>query len=94
MFTRYGLRVGIIGANVLNAGSTWIRWVGHPADGFAWVLWGQIVAGISQTLYLSAPPLLSSLWFPANQRATATCVSELYVHNLTAITNRKGLHVC
>lgn len=76
VFTKYGLQAGILISNLLNTASTWLRFAGSgggPA-GFLWVLFGQVMGGMAQTLYSAAPPFLSSLWFPVHQRATATCV--------------------
>lgn len=51
-----------------------MRWVGRSPTGYYWVLAGHILAGVSQTTFMAAPPLLSTMWFPPDQRSVATYV--------------------
>ena len=38
---------------------------------------GAILNGVAEVVTISAPPLLSALWFPANQRTTATAIAAV-----------------
>ena len=39
---------------------------------------GAILNGISGATIMSAPPALSAIWFPPEQRTTATCINQVF----------------
>ena len=82
VFANHGLRTSIVLSSLLNALSTWVRWLGRDSDGFALLLVSQYIAGVSQSLFFTAPPMLSNLWFPLSQRAIATyVVNQTFIHD-------------
>lgn len=39
-----------------------------------------VINGVAGTVFFAGPPLLASLWFPPDQRATATAISSLCIY--------------
>ncbi len=39
---------------------------------------GAVLSGIAGVVTFAGPPLVSSVWFPADQRATATAILSLF----------------
>ena len=46
---------------------------------------GQALAALAQPMYLNSPPALSSVWFPVNERDTATTIGAMCIPIGTAI---------
>ena len=74
---RLGLRpVVVLGTFFLGAGAA-IRLVSLVHKEWAWVVVGQIMNGIAGPVVMAAPTSLSTSFFPANERTTATAVAWL-----------------
>eukprot|EP00094_Tigriopus_californicus_P004238 TCALIF_04084-PA protein Name:"Similar to dirc2 Disrupted in renal carcinoma protein 2 homolog (Xenopus laevis)" AED:0.03 eAED:0.03 QI:0/0/0/1/1/1/2/0/472 len=73
-----GLRETVILVSALSAIGTVIRTFSLGATYFTWS--GHICSilnGISGVTVMSAPPVISALWFPPNERAFATAVAQV-----------------
>lgn len=82
MCTRYGLQKSCFGGAVLLILSGWIRFAGtpkslSPASAYALLVLGQILAAISQPIFLVIGPRFSEAWFDFNGRTTATMVASI-----------------
>ncbi|CAH1786068.1 unnamed protein product [Owenia fusiformis] len=73
-----GMRVAMVGATGLLFLGTLFRCFTTDPIAATWlVLIGSVFNGIAGTVPFGGPPLLSALWFPANQRASATAISTV-----------------
>ncbi|KAL5476265.1 hypothetical protein EMCRGX_G026188 [Ephydatia muelleri] len=72
---RFGLRDVMIGSVMVLAVGSWLRVIGSAPSMFWILLVGQSITSIPCTMLWSAPSMLSSLWFPPSQRATATTIA-------------------
>ena len=74
-----GLRVGTLVSAFLMALGTAIRCISTNEDLFTWMAHlGANLNGVAGIVMCSVPPALSSLWFPPNERTTATAVSSVF----------------
>lgn len=74
----YGLRVGTLVSAFLMATGTAIRCISTSEETFTWMAHlGANLNGVAGIVLCSAPPALSSLWFPPNERTTATAISSV-----------------
>eukprot|EP00112_Aurelia_sp_Birch-Aquarium-sp1_P004412 Seg1499.4 transcript_id=Seg1499.4/GoldUCD/mRNA.D3Y31 product="Feline leukemia virus subgroup C receptor-related protein 2" protein_id=Seg1499.4/GoldUCD/D3Y31 len=53
------------------------RAIGANRDGFSFVLLGQVSAAFGQSFLLFLPPRLAAIWFPDQERATASSIGML-----------------
>lgn len=77
---RWGLRVVLITAAVLNAMAAILHYVAIkiPATSrYPVLLFGTFCAGAAQPLVFNTPSLISAVWFPAHERDIATTVGSL-----------------
>lgn len=87
----YGPYTGIISAGLLQAIAAALRYfsVGddkHAApNGYLLLMSGQALAALVQPVFTNSPARLSSIWFPADGRATAT--------TLCAVANPLGIAI-
>lgn len=77
VFVRFGLRRGLLTSSVLNTAGAALklacalgRW------GFAPLLAAQCISASAQIFSLGCPPLMSSSWFPPDERAVATSIAS------------------
>ena len=66
----------IVGGSLQALGAI-IRWVG-PAphrESYMYAVVGQIIASLGMPFMVNSPSLLSSIWFPSNERALSTSTS-------------------
>ena len=74
---KLGLRpVVVLGTAFLGGGAA-IRLVSLVHRRWAWVVVGQVMNGIAGPVVMAAPTSLSTSFFPANERTTATAVAWL-----------------
>ena len=74
-----GLRVATITVGTLTAIGATLRVVSTNDTGFlAFAHICSIFNGISGTTIMAAPPALSAIWFPPEQRTTATCTAQVF----------------
>uniref|UniRef100_A0A8C6RLF2 Solute carrier family 49 member 3 n=3 Tax=Nannospalax galili TaxID=1026970 RepID=A0A8C6RLF2_NANGA len=77
--------VGLRGATILGA---WLNFAGSMLralpcitvripNPFAFLMSGQTLCAVAQTLVVSSPAKLAALWFPEHQRATANMISTM-----------------
>ncbi|XP_078661169.1 solute carrier family 49 member 4 homolog isoform X2 [Branchiostoma floridae x Branchiostoma belcheri] len=81
-----GLRLSVVLTALLIAVGTGLRCV--PAStAIATILIniGQFLNGVAGIMLMAAPPLLSSTWFPPNQRTTATAISSIFNYVGTSV---------
>ena len=73
-----GMRVSMVlccGLMFLGAG---LRCFPVDVELATWLIYaGQLLNGIAGTVPLAGPALLSGLWFPSNQRASATAIATV-----------------
>ncbi|KAL7635642.1 UNVERIFIED_CONTAM: hypothetical protein RMT77_013459 [Armadillidium vulgare] len=75
---RYGLRNGMMLASTFIAVSAGIRCLSTDTTRFTYLASaGAIINGMGSCLTLSLPAMLSSTWFPMEERATATAVAAV-----------------
>ncbi|XP_074652676.1 solute carrier family 49 member 4 homolog isoform X1 [Tubulanus polymorphus] len=74
-----GLRISMVVSSGLIFLSAGIRlFVGINPDFYKWALnIGQLLNGLTLSFGQIAPALVSSVWFPVNQRTTATAISSM-----------------
>ena len=72
-----GLKISaILMASLIFAGAA-LRAISTEDSTFLYLAhFGSILNGIAGALVMSAPSALSSVWFPANERMIATCISQ------------------
>ena len=74
-----GLRVATITVGTLTAIGATLRVFSTNDTGFlAFAHICSIFNGISGTTIMAAPPALSAIWFPPEQRTTATCIAQVF----------------
>ena len=77
LLTARGVRAGAILAAILLTGGTLVRsFTSTPPGVTVLVHIGQALIGTSGAFFKTTPPLLSSLWFPPEQRTTSTAVCQ------------------
>lgn len=74
LISHWGIRPVIFGAATCNFLGTALHYAGHDKDRFYFVLLGQAFVAVAYSSILQMPGKLSALWFPENERATATSV--------------------
>ncbi|XP_032222450.1 solute carrier family 49 member 4 homolog isoform X2 [Nematostella vectensis] len=73
-----GLRVSVLVTILLMTLGIGIRCITTKPAPATWLIHiGQFLNDLGAPVAMGAPPLLSSTWFPPNQRATATAISTL-----------------
>jgi len=72
-----GLRSGVLCGTFLNTLGAWIRYAGSSSNGFPLQIFGTFLASLAQTFILGVPPKVAALWFPMEERATATALASL-----------------
>ena len=89
-----GLRVTMMSVVSLVALGTVLRAL-RTEDGLFLVLshCGSILNGIAGAVVMSAPPALSAIWFPPDQRTTATCLSQVFTQIGTGLSFILGPYV-
>ena len=75
VITRFGIRPVILTAASCNFVATVLHFAGYRQDRFFLVVIGQVFAAIAYSTILQMPGKLSSVWFPDEERATATSVA-------------------
>ncbi|XP_033733340.1 solute carrier family 49 member 4 homolog isoform X2 [Pecten maximus] len=74
-----GLRKSLIGCGVLMFLGTGLRCITSNSDYTLWTMNAcAVLNGIAGTVPFAGPPLLAALWFPPDQRATATATSSVF----------------
>jgi MFS transporter, FLVCR family, feline leukemia virus subgroup C receptor-related protein len=71
----YKLRIGLLVGGGLNLLGAVLKYWGRSS--YPWVYTGTVVCGMCQTLTLAMPPLISTLWFPDQERGMATSLGVL-----------------
>lgn len=66
----YGSRIGIIIGSILCLLGTCLRLLVN--QGFAWVIIGQVIAGIGRPFILNCQAKISANWFKADTRGAVT----------------------
>ncbi|XP_035658680.1 solute carrier family 49 member 4 homolog isoform X2 [Branchiostoma floridae] len=81
-----GLRFSVVLTALLIAVGTGLRCIPASA-GIATILInaGQFLNGVAGIMLMAAPPLISSTWFPPNQRTTATAISSIFNYVGTSV---------
>ena len=74
ILNRYGLKITIISAAVLNAIGSYFRIAGRHRNGFTYVLIGNGFASLAQCFILFVPSTLAATWFSETERAKATSI--------------------
>lgn len=74
LIMQWGIRPVIFGAATLNFLGTAFHYAGYDRERFYFVLFGQAFVAIAYSCILQMPGKLSALWFPENERATATSI--------------------
>lgn len=75
----YGLRIGMLLSALLMALGTAVRCISMNETFFTWMAHtGANFNGIAGIVMCAVPPALSSLWFPPNERTTATGISSVF----------------
>ncbi|XP_026287461.1 feline leukemia virus subgroup C receptor-related protein 1 [Frankliniella occidentalis] len=72
---KYGLRPSMLVGAVLNAAGLWLRVVGVWPDCFWAVLAGHALVSVATNFFVSAPPRLAAVWFPADEVSSAVGAS-------------------
>ncbi|CAL1545968.1 unnamed protein product [Lymnaea stagnalis] len=73
-----GMRIAMVLSCGLAFLGTGLRCIPCDVQYAKWPIYaGQLLNGVAGTVPMSGPALLSGLWFPPNQRATATAFSTL-----------------
>lgn len=83
---RRGLRFSLVLAAAINLSAAAVRCFSAVPAGYAAALAGQTIGATAQALFLAAPPMISAIWFPPEQRATATALGVLANNVGIAIT--------
>ncbi|XP_041372178.1 solute carrier family 49 member 4-like [Gigantopelta aegis] len=74
-----GLRVSVLGCCFMMAVGAGLRCITSQPTPATWLIMiAQILNGISGTVALAGPPLVSATWFPSSQRATSTAISSIF----------------
>lgn len=74
-----GLRITTLTVAAFIAIGTSIRTFSRNESTFTlFAHFGAILNGISGATIMSAPPALSAIWFPPEQRTTATCINQVF----------------
>jgi MFS transporter, FLVCR family, feline leukemia virus subgroup C receptor-related protein len=71
----YKLRIGLLLGGGLNLLGAVLKYWGMSS--YPWVYTGTVVCAMCQTLTLAMPPLISTLWFPDQERGMATSLGVL-----------------
>ncbi|KAL9967772.1 hypothetical protein ACROYT_G026064 [Oculina patagonica] len=73
-----GLRISVLVTIALMFVGTGLRCITSDPKQATWLIHiGQFLNDLAAPVAMGAPPLVSSTWFPPNQRATATAISSL-----------------
>ncbi|XP_042239360.1 solute carrier family 49 member 4 homolog [Homarus americanus] len=76
-----GLRIGVLCCGILVAGGTVLRVISILTNSTTFFTSMchicAIMVGIAGTLLMAAPPMIAAVWFPPNERTTATAVSQV-----------------
>ncbi|KAK3105810.1 hypothetical protein FSP39_006209 [Pinctada imbricata] len=73
-----GLRTSLLLCNFVLTLGNGLRCITSDPNWATWLLnIGAVLNGIAGTVPCAAPALLASIWFPPNQRATATAVASI-----------------
>ena len=72
-----GLRPSLIIGSSLNAATCCLHFAGSNRDGFYFVMAGNVCAAIALGAVLQVPAKLATVWFGADEHATATAVGYL-----------------
>ncbi|XP_069113459.1 solute carrier family 49 member 4 homolog isoform X2 [Argopecten irradians] len=84
--TAQGLRKSLIGCCVLMFLGTGLRCITSNSDYTLWTMNAcAVLNGIAGTVPFAGPPLLAALWFPPDQRATATATSSVFNYGGVAV---------
>ena len=74
-----GLRVATITVATLTALGATVRVVTTNETGFlVFAHLCSILNGFSGATIMSAPPAISAIWFPPEERTTATCINQVF----------------
>ncbi|KAK3106048.1 hypothetical protein FSP39_011651 [Pinctada imbricata] len=74
-----GLRISLLLCNVLLTLGSGLRCITSDPHWATWMMnIGAVLNGIAGTVPFAGPALLASIWFPPNQRATATAVASAF----------------
>ncbi|XP_064393751.1 heme transporter FLVCR1-like [Halichondria panicea] len=84
LLDKYGLRLTMILGAGFNAAGAALKVAGTGSNYFWITMFGQTLAGLSDVFIWTAGPLLSEVWFPSRERATATAIG-------TAISVQSGV---
>lgn len=73
-----GIRDTMFAAMILESVGAGVRIFAQPGGKyFGFIHLGQILNGIAGPLIMAPPPKLSAVWFPPNQRTTATSIGTM-----------------
>ncbi|XP_021361904.1 disrupted in renal carcinoma protein 2 homolog isoform X2 [Mizuhopecten yessoensis] len=85
-FKYAGLRRSLLGCCLLMFLGTGIRCITSHPDYTLWTMnAGAVLNGVAGTVPFAGPPLLAALWFPPDQRATATATSSVFNYGGVAV---------
>nr|XP_039268221.1 solute carrier family 49 member 4 homolog [Styela clava] len=78
LLDKYGLRLPIVLSAFFTALGTGLRSLPIPVNILKYFIHvGQMLNGIAGCAVMAAPPLLSNVWFPPEERVTATSITTL-----------------
>ena len=82
-----GLRVSVVLAALFETVGSGLRIINAGAASMTWFIHlGQFITGLGGPVAMAAAPLVSSAWFPPDQRTTATAISSLACYSGTALS--------
>ncbi|CAC5362491.1 DIRC2 [Mytilus coruscus] len=74
-----GLRPACVISTFLVAAGAGVRCITDDPEYISWTVnIGQLLNGLAGPVAMGGPPVLSALWFPANERTTATAINLVF----------------
>ncbi|CAF1180087.1 unnamed protein product, partial [Rotaria sp. Silwood1] len=72
------MRTVMIIGSLMNLGA-WIRLFAliSPTHGYAWLMLGQLLPGLSAPIFFNAAALFAARWFAPGQRDLATAIGSM-----------------
>ena len=77
MYNRYNVKTVLSISGVLMVVGAWTRMLLKYTDNFWWVVFGQTIIAAAGPFVVSAISIVSNLWFPKHETATATSLMSL-----------------
>ena len=77
VMTKWGIRLTAITVSLLHVMATFFHLIGYGNKFLYLVVTGQVFAAMAFSTILQMPSQISAVWFPENERATATSIGAL-----------------